>query len=222
MDSRVYDQLNYILALFDSQFPVGAFAFSWGLESFVSDKSDKLTLEKLVDAYIKEGPLHLELFSCKLSYEYSDCIECLKCVNDYVSAFKILPSVYEPSVKIGRNLIKASKEILNVEFPYNEVKDPHFSVVLGYVGATLNIKLDLLLFSFAHSNIKNLLSSLMRCIPLSPYEAWKTLLTSYKKLKDEINRILLYQDWDQIFVNTFLWDIHSFRQRFLETRLFEG
>jgi len=217
-----YNSLHNILAIFDSQFPVGAFVFSWGLESFISIKKfSKVELDELLDVYIKEGPLNLELFSCKLSYEFNHSIESLKHINDYQSAFKILPSMYEPSIKLGKNLVKASKEIFNISFPC-EIKDPHFSVVLGFIGAKLNIKLDILLFSFAHSNIKNLLSSLIRCIPLSPYDAWRMLLLSYEKLEGEISKILSCQDWNQIFLNTFLWDIHSFRQKFLETRLFEG
>ncbi len=216
------DKISILLMLFDSQFPVGAFVFSWGLESFASSNLSKGEIYELIRAYIEEGPLDLELFSCKKAFESHNCVDCLNYTNKYLSAFKILPTVYEPSIKLGRNLVKACKEIMGINFPIETIKDPHFSVALGFVGGKLAIALDIFLFAFAHSCVKNLINTLMRCIPLSAYDAWKMLTMSGNKIEKRVSWILSIRNWDEICLNTFHWDIHSYRQNFLETRLFEG
>lgn len=213
-------QIIYILTLFDSQLPIGSFVFSWGIETYANDGLTEKDIKELALSHIEEGPLLLDLYICKISYINASVPEKISSINDFYTACKYIPSVYESSLILGSNLIRVARSIFSLDFQCLPDKI-HFPVGLGIVGNMLNLHLKTLLLAYAHSSVKGIINSVLRCIPISSFKCWYILFNMKASLEKCVEKALHIEKPEDIYINTLLWDAYIHKQQFLETRLFE-
>ncbi|WPM31268.1 urease accessory UreF family protein [Hydrogenobacter sp. T-2] len=213
-------QIIYILTLFDSQLPIGSFVFSWGIETYASDGLTEKDIKELILSYVEEGQLLFDLYTCKISYINASMPDIISSINDFYTAYKYIPPACESSLTLGSNLIRVARSIFSLDLQClpDEI---HFPVGLGIVGNMLNLPLRALLLAYAHSSVKGIINSVLRCIPISSFKCWYILFNMKASLEKCVEKALHIEKPEDIYINTLLWDAYIHKQQFLETRLFE-
>ncbi len=211
-----------LLQLFDSQLPVGSFSYSWGLETYATYQISKSELKELIQVNLLQGSLGLDLAFCALTYQVLKNKVSLSSLIEEVSSFKFLPPSFETSTRLGKNFLRLCERLFDFkDVPEELRRTPHKCIVVGWIGWKLKLSLKLLLLSYAHSEIKALLSAAIRCIKISPEDTEKILLSLKEEITQKVDSLLKSPE-KNLYSSTPLFDIRFYQQKFLFTRLFEG
>jgi len=207
-----------LLQLFDSQFPVGAFAHSGGVETYAALGGGVAELRDVLDAQIALGWGRSELAAAHLAWaETGDSP--LFLLARQLDAMKVVPAVRNASVGLGRRTL----ELLRRLYPevVVDVDPPHHAIVVGAAARRLGIDLPDLLLGYAHSLAMGTLAAALRCMPVSPAQAQCLLAEMQPALALAVTRAL--DDPDAcLFTCTPALDIRSHQQAYLRTRLFQS
>ena len=108
MHTLASPQLLALLQLCDSMFPTGAFAHSYGLETYVQKGlvSDAAGLQALLRAQLRQGLPTADLLICKeavLARDDGD-LERLRFLGELLSAAKPAAEARKASEEVGRRL----------------------------------------------------------------------------------------------------------------------
>ena len=207
-----------LLQIFDSQFPVGAFAHSGGLESYASLGGGLAELRDVLRAQIALGWGRSDLAAAHLAWrENGDSRRCL--LARRLDALKVVPSLRNASIGLGRRTL----ELLRRLYPDEpvDVDPPHHAIVIGAAARRLGIGIDDLLPAYAHSLATGTVTAALRCMPVSPAQAQRLLVDLHGDLLQAAARALADPE-AALFASTPALDIRSHEQAFLRTRLFQS
>ena len=217
-----------LLQLFDSQFPVGAFAHSSGVETYAALGGSVAELRQILQAQIELGWGRSELAAARLAwlaaekgdrsnFEKGTCP--LFLVARKVEAMKVVPAVRNFSVGLGRRTL----QLLQRVYPEAavDVEPPHHAVVIGAAGRRLGIDAPELLLAYAQSLAMGTLTAAVRCMPVSPAQAQELLVEAHPRMSRAVERAITDPE-GSLFTCTPALDIRSFQQAHLHTRLFQS
>lgn len=201
-----------LLQLFDSQFPVGAFAHSGGVETFAALGGGLEQLADVLDAQIALGWGRSDLAAAYLAWQGS--IDARR-----IDALKIVPAVRQASLGLGRRTL----ELLRRIYPdaVVDVDPPHHAIVIGAAAAQLGIDARDLLLAYAQSLAMGTVAAGVRCMAVSPAQAQKLLADAHQSITAAVERVLADPE-SSLFTCTPALDIRSHQQAFLKTRLFQS
>jgi urease accessory protein len=218
-----------LLQLFDSQFPVGAFAHSGGVETYAALGGGLPELREILGAQIELGWGRCELGAAHLAWRATDqhgptpsCsgdAAALDSLSRQLDALKVVPAVRSSSLKLGRRAL----DLLRRLYPEACVDIPpcHHAVVVGAAGRRLGVDARSLLVAYAQSLAMGTLASAIRCMPVSPAQAQELLIESHSSLERAVARAVA-DPLGSLFTCTPALDIRSHQQAFLPTRLFQS
>jgi urease accessory protein len=206
-----------LLQIFDSQFPVGAFAHSGGVETYAALGGGGGELADVLDAQIALGWGRSDLATTCLAWREQRDRDLLLLARR-VDALKIVPAVHRASVGLGRRTL----ELLRRLYPEAvvDVEPPHHAVVIGAAGRRLGIDVRELLLAYAQSLAMGTVTAALRCMPVSPVQAQRLLVEVQPALADAVDRAMADPEAG-LFTCTPALDIRSHQQAFLRTRLFQ-
>ncbi len=201
-----------LLQLFDSQFPVGAFAHSGGVETYAALGGGIAALSDVLDAQISLGWARSDLAAACLAWHGSLEARTL-------DALKVVPAVRQASIGLGRRTL----DLLRRLYPdaVVAVDPPHHAIVIGAAAAKLGIGLRELLLAYAQSLAMGTLTAGIRCMPVSPAQAQTILAGAHPAIVEAVERVLADPE-SCLFTCTPALDIRSHQQAFLPTRLFQS
>lgn len=206
--------------IFDSQFPVGGFAHSGGLETYASLGGGLAELREILQAQIALGWGRSELSAAHLAWRVADGEDRQLCgLARQVDAMKVVPAGRNASIGLGRRTL----ELLRRLYPEAVVAvDPsHHAIVVGAAARRLGIGVTDLLLSYAQSLAMGTLTAALRCMPVSPAQAQMMLTEMHDDLAGAVERAV--EDPERmLFTCTPALDIRSHEQAFLRTRLFQS
>ena len=209
-----------LLQIFDSQFPVGAFAHSNGLETYGQLRQfDRFALQDLLRGQLEQGWGNLDVAAICLAFRAAGDIPQLTELNDIVAASKVVPGLYKTSLNLGRRTIKLARRLYDL--PELMLEQPHQAVALGWLGNERNLDENDLLLAFAHSTVLGSLMAATRAMALSPEQAQEVLLGLQTDIATAVERV-------QADPEQYLWsctpalDMRAHQQAFLHTRLFQS
>ena len=223
-----------LFQIFDSQFPVGAFAHSGGVETYASLGGGLAEVREILDAQIALGWGRSELAAAHLAWravEKGDCPlfplpsdpgkgDCpLFRLAREVDALKVVPAGRQASVGLGRRTL----ELLRRLYPDAAVgvDPPHHAVVIGAAGRRLGIGVRALLLAYGHSLAMGTVTAALRCMPVSPAQAQALLVDAHDGLARAVDRAIA-DPRAALFTCTPALDVRSHEQAFLRTRLFQS
>jgi urease accessory protein len=207
-----------LMQLFDSQFPVGAFAHSGGLETYAALGGALPEVREVLIAQIELGWGRSELAGALLAWRTSEALE-LSRLAQLMDALKVVPSVRAVSLGLGRR----TQDLLMRIYPHAvvEVSPPHHAIIIGAAGRRLGIELRPLLLAYGQSLATGTLTAALRCMPVSPVQAQALLVDLHSRLSRAVDRAMDDPE-DCLFASTPALDIRSHQQARLHTRLFQS
>jgi urease accessory protein len=211
-----------LLQIFDSQFPVGGFAHSGGLETYAALGGSLPELRQVLAAQIELGWGRSELAGAWLAWHHAAADGSLRELNELaelMDALKVVPAARQMSLGLGRR----TRELLLRLYPHAavDVTPPHHAVIIGAAGCRLEVDPRELLLAYAQSLAFGTLSAALRCMPVSPAQAQELLVELHPRLAHAVDRAIVDPE-ASLFTATPALDIRSHQQAFLHTRLFQS
>jgi urease accessory protein len=213
-----------LLQLFDSQFPVGAFAHSGGLETYAQAGAGLATLRELLISQLDLGWGRSDLVAACLAWRAAagtGTDRDLPRLAALLDACKVIPSVRNSSVKLGRRTLNLLRRLYPETLRNIDMSSPHHAVVVGVIGYRLDLPLRDLLLSYAHSLALGVLAAATRCMPVSPAQTQALLRDLQPRLLAAVERALTSTE-DALFTCTPALDVRCHQQTLLHTRLFQS
>ena len=201
---------HFVMAWLSPACPIGAFAYSQGLEAAVEDGlvTDISSLKVWLNASLSHGSIKNDSVFLAAAFNSKSLSE-LQNLTDLYFAFCISSSRYQESKNMGR----AFSKLVTLKNEYA------FPISLGKVSKDHGIKLDFLIPLFMHSALQNQISAAQRLISLGQSDAFK-LLTSLFALIGEIAQEVRTGELDNLTSTSFIAEIEAMRHETLNTRIF--
>jgi len=209
-----------LLQIFDSQFPVGAFAHSGGIETYAALGGSLPEVREVLHAQIDLGWGRADLAAACLAWQAGgDTGNALAAIAARLDAVKVVPVVRETSIKLGRR----TADLIARLYPGAavDVDPPHHAVVAGAAARRLEIPLEPMLHACAHSLANGTLAAAIRCMPVSPAQAQALLVELHPRIVAAV-RAVIADPHGSLFSFTPALDIRSAQQAQLRTRLFQS
>ncbi len=213
-----------LLQLFDSQFPIGAFAHSGGLETYGQAGAALPELRELMAGQIALGWGRGELAAARLAWSaacHADASIELARLSALAGAFKVIPSVRETSLRLGRRTLTLLHRLHPDTLATLTIDPPHHAIVVGAAGCLLELPLRELLLAFGHSLLSGSLAAATRCMPVSPAQA-QALIVELQPALEAAAEHAVHATEDTLFTFTPALDIRCHQQGLLHTRLFQS
>lgn len=213
-----------LFQVFDSQFPVGAFVHSGGLETYAQQGAGEIELRELMASQIELGWGRGDLAAAALAWQLTRsprAADLLERLSLEVDAFKVIGSVRDASLGLGRRTLSLLHRIYADAMASLQISRPHHAVVVGAAGCRLELPRNELLLAFAQSSLVASLTAATRCMPISPGQAQALLVELQPSLIAAVERVLV-DPGASLFSCTPALDIRCHQQTFLRTRLFQS
>jgi urease accessory protein len=209
-----------LLQLFDSQFPVGAFAQSGGVETYAAIGGSLPELRQVLHAQIELGWGRSELGAACLAWRAADSApDELARLARTLDALKVVPSVRDMSIGLGRRTLGLVSRLYPAVVVH--LTRPHHALVVGVAARQLGVDERDLLLAFAQSLATGTLAAAMRCMPVSPPQAQELLVEAHHRISSAVDRAIEDPE-SSLFTCTPALDIRSQQQARLRTRLFQS
>lgn len=191
-----------LLQFTDSQFPVGTFSFSNGLEtaSFEGVVKDAKTLEEFVksqshQAAFSDGVACIHAYRAYKAGEFDKCKE----IDKYLYAFKMNDEARLMAVRMGKKLVELGVKLYSDTFvkewlsEINKGETPGmYPVAQGIMFALAGISEKDLFCSHQYGVINMVLGAALRCVKVSHYDTQlilETLSNSMETLYEKASKM---------------------------------
>lgn len=210
-----------LLQICDSQFPVGSFAHSGGLETYAHLGVRAPELRELLANQIELGWGRLDLPAASLAWRQSLEPAALDALGARLDAWKTIPAARRASLRLGQRTLALARRLYPEAALGLALPRPHQAVVAGALGRRLAIPPRPLLLGFGQTTLTASLAAATRCMPLSPGEAQELLVALQPVLARAVEQAL-DDPRGAFFSSTPALDIRSHQQASLGTRLFQS
>jgi len=207
---------------FDSQFPIGAFVHSGGIESYASLQGfGPDELQELLAVQIRLGWGRLDLAAAALAWDRAANTDALNELAMEVEAWKPISGQRLAGERMGRRMQVLAKRLFPAEIGPLDVKPPQSSVVAGVIARRLELDREPFVLFYANSSLTAALAASTRSMTLSPERAQEILVALQPRLVEQVETVLADAE-ASLFAATPAHDMRAHQQAFLHTRLFQS
>lgn len=224
------EALFLLLELNDALFPIGAYAHSYGLETYVQQGlvHDSNTASAWLCAYFSGSFLYSELLAARLAYEYfpeTDGLEKLLQLETELCAAKVPREPREALQKLGRRL---AKNVQKIGLPFEPqfaayVKETQHScthpICYGALAAALHLPERQALLHYFYAQLSALINTCVKLIPLSQTDGARLVASFRTKYSTIIDRVF-EADEDDLGLASPGLDIRAMQHEVLYSRLY--
>lgn len=195
-------------------FPVGAFAFSHGVETAVRDGriADATALSCWLEDLVTHGSLHSDTVLLAAGYKADE----IEQVQGMALAFQPSAERREEAVQLGAAFCRTVRDVWGLDLP-----DLAYPVAVGRAAALQDLPLTDTAALYAQAFLANLVSAAIRLVPLGQTEGQKVLAelqSACQALAEEAPQCTL----DDLASAAFLSDIAAMRHETLQPRIFQS
>ncbi|MCS7235171.1 MAG: urease accessory UreF family protein [Armatimonadota bacterium] len=213
-------ELLLLLQWFDSQFPVGGYAHSGGLEAYAQRGAGPAQVRTLAEVFLASGGLRLDLAACALAWRKSPDPSDLERLGAELTAWRPILGPRESSLKLGRRWLRMMRR-LYPDQPIPSLRHPHHAVVVGYWARLLGVPEWGVLLGYGYSALAALLYAANRCMPVSPEQVQEIVRDLRGPLVGLVEEVCKDPERN-LWSCTPAWDIRAHEQALLTTRLFQS
>lgn len=224
------EALFLLLELNDALFPIGAYAHSYGLETYVQQGAvyDAATAGKWLQAYFSGSFLYGELLAARLAYEAfcrQDGIDALLALEEEVRAARVPREPREALQKLARRL---AKNVTKIDLPfaarfgeYVEAAQQSCShpVCYGALAAALRLPEREALQHYLYAQLSALTNTCVKLIPLSQTDGARIVASFRKHYSAYIDRAMA-ANADDLCLSSPGLDIRAMQHEVLYSRLY--
>lgn len=210
-----------LLQVFDSQFPVGAFVHSGGLETYAHLPLDTRGLRRLMANQVRLGWGRLDLAAACLAWRSCDDPKVLEGLCEEVHAHKIIPGQRSSSLRHGRRMLTLLERLYPERVTGLPLAKPHQAIVAGVFCGRMGIPEGDCVLALAQSTATASLAAATRSMVLSPGEAQEILTELQPSLVRQVDTVRADPE-ASLFSSTPALDIRCHQQAYLRTRLFQS
>ena len=207
---KIKDPHQILHVWFSSSFPIGAYAYSHGLEALIDDKkiNNKDDVKKFLDALLFYGTLRNDYIFIKSIYKGEE-------INELILASASTKERQIEMIDMGNSFRKIMKNSWELYLPENT----SFIHCLAKAGLHFNIKFNDLIKFYLQSFISNLINVCVKHIPMSQKDG-QTLNVIYI---NQIQEFLTLSDkltLKDIGTTFFIGDIFAIKHENLDSRIY--
>ncbi|RYY68327.1 MAG: urease accessory protein UreF [Chitinophagaceae bacterium] len=219
-----------LLHLSDPTLPIGGFAHSAGLETFVQQGvvSDIHSAENYIREMLSKNIYYTDAAFVSLAFDaaISNNKEKLLQLDEECQAVKSPMETRQASYKMGNRLIKifshGNEHAMLSWFRENiqaQATPGHYSIVFGICAAVLGIPKENALAGFYYNTAVSMVTNCVKLIPLGQQEG-QLLLHSLQSLIGDLTEYSMHPDKDKIGFCCTAFDISQMQHEQLYTRLY--
>ena len=194
-------------------FPIGGFAYSYGLE-WAIDKgyvSNREELKKWISDLLEYGSLKNDAILIKLVLQGSDPKE----INELALALCSASERLSETQLQGGAFCKIMRDVWSLE-----INDLTLPIALALAAKNESIDQNLVLPAYLHSFCSNLISVATRLIPIGQTDGQKTLRELSPLILGSVKSVAK-SDIDDLGSNCFLSDVSAMQHEYLQSRVFK-
>jgi urease accessory protein len=208
-----------LLQLSDPALPIGAYAHSGGLETYVQAGrvNDPVSARRFVEDILCTNIRYTDAALVSLSHAASAVgdVGVLQELDGLCEAVKLPREMREASRKLGGRLQKIFVQALAVP----QLAITHYPVVFGYCAATCHIELQETLTGFYYNAAAGIVTNCVKLIPIGQQEGQR-LLFSLQPLIMELTEKSVVPDRDLVGLSCPGLDIRGMQHEKLYSRLY--
>jgi len=216
------------LQVTDSFFPVGAFAYSDGLETAAAAGRvrDAVSLSGWMKHFLEnvfvpcEG---LALAKCMVALKESD-FDTLRCIDEELTALRPCAAVRAASTAVGKRLLALYSSMADGEnAPRKAVTLPRSNMAVAYALVYFHCGIDERdgVLAFGYNRLTGIVSAALRLISMGQQEGQNLLTKNLNDLPAAVDRILGMKDEPLRSFNPLL-DIEQMNHQYVYSRLFRS
>ena len=210
MNHKPLNNLLSLLQLVSPALPVGAYSYSEGLETLVSDGTvcDRTSLQHWLERELAAGAIRLETAVMVRAYDAIVAAdwETLTGWNHWLSATRETAELRQQSWQMGRALVRLlqglQQEASEQRQPLGSIpptllgQDCNFAIAFALTAVCWQIDLEATIPGYLHSWASNLIGAGVRLIPLGQTAGQQLLLNLQPNLSGATRSILALADAD--------------------------
>jgi urease accessory protein len=221
-----------LLQLCDTALPIGAFAFSNGLETYTQQGliSEVMTLQEWLEAVLHHVVHGSHLLPVALAHRATAAADWaqLERLDQQVTAMKHARELREASVKTGQGLLRLAIQVwpgpmierLHALWQQQRVVG-HQALVLGVLGSELRCEERIIVEAAGYQWVSGVISAALRLLPIGQL-AGQRLLAALLQHLPVIAGDIRQQGWDDLSSAAPEFDIRAMQHETLYSRLFRS
>ncbi len=222
--------LLHLFQINDTGFPTGSFSHSFGMETYIQDKTilNENDLLEFCNMYILQNLASTDAIIVKEAYHLAkrNDKQGLIYLEKICHGIKLSPETRKGSSMMGRRFLQTVYPLNDEKLMMywdekvknNEIKG-HFPVIYGIYTALLGVSVKLSLETFIYSSITALIQNAVRAIPLGQTSGVKTTFSLLPVIQ-ETARYVMNLSMDDLDNHSISLEIASMQHEFLYSRLF--
>lgn len=228
-NSNILNHLR-VIQLCDSNFPVGSFNHSYGMESYLRLKKvyDTSTFREWLDVYLKEQFIYSDALAIRFLYSFleSNDMESVYELDRLITVQSVAKESRNGGKLVGSRMIKLFMDLYDFELlkNYNEkiIKKEAFghpAIVFGILMYSLGFNLKEGIIYHMYSTVSTLISNAVRSIPLGQKDG-QILLKEFSEEFDNLYKKVMNLDYDDFGANSPGLELSQIKHETMEFRLF--
>jgi urease accessory protein len=229
MHALASPQLLALLQISDSMFPTGAFAHSFGLESYVQSGivRDAAALRTLLRTQLRHGLPTADMLVCKEAVTACEDEDHLRFLDQLLTAAKPAVEQRKASQEVGRRLLRSGRSLVGdnarLDALHADVQRGavvgHHAIVFGLLGAALGLSVEAILLAYGYTFVAGQTSAAVRLVPLGQTDALQTIKALWPDIEAAVGRTMSasFDDFGSFMPAL---DIRAMQHEYLDGRLF--